>query len=172
MQSECVSCFNIFFVTRRLYSALHRGADSEASPASTANLGIFRKRSDNEDTFAKLCHWCHMARLSWSLQGLFPPSFFESPVYIDLLLPWPWEILFSLISFWWSKVPSTNTVLPSGCFIRGLPHEVLSHQLFWCSFQFSLAWMGRNNNSSRFGKYNRLFFDEKGTLVDASATWQ
>ena len=53
--------------------------------------------------------------------GTFPSKFFESPVYIDLLLPWPWEILFSLISFWWSKVPSTKTVLPSGCFIRGLP---------------------------------------------------
>ena len=28
---------------------------------------------------------------------------------------------------------------------------------------------GRNNNSSRFGKYNRIFFDETGTLVDAGA---
>jgi len=28
----------------------------------------------------------------------------------------------------------------------------------------------RNNNSSRFGKYNRVFFDETGTLVDASVT--
>ncbi|CAE7648021.1 XI-2, partial [Symbiodinium necroappetens] len=28
----------------------------------------------------------------------------------------------------------------------------------------------RNNNSSRFGKYNRIFFDESGTLVNASVT--
>eukprot|EP00931_Biecheleriopsis_adriatica_P032680 TRINITY_DN1903_c0_g1_i3.p1 TRINITY_DN1903_c0_g1~~TRINITY_DN1903_c0_g1_i3.p1 ORF type:complete len:1260 (-),score=358.72 TRINITY_DN1903_c0_g1_i3:147-3926(-) len=28
----------------------------------------------------------------------------------------------------------------------------------------------RNNNSSRFGKYNRIYFDDKGTLVDASVT--
>lgn len=28
----------------------------------------------------------------------------------------------------------------------------------------------RNNNSSRFGKYNRIFFDETGTLVDAGVT--
>ncbi|CAK8993911.1 unnamed protein product [Durusdinium trenchii] len=28
----------------------------------------------------------------------------------------------------------------------------------------------RNNNSSRFGKYNRVFFDEHGILVDASVT--
>lgn len=31
---------------------------------------------------------------------------------------------------------------------------------------------GRNNNSSRFGKYNRVFFDESGTLVDASVSWK
>lgn len=31
---------------------------------------------------------------------------------------------------------------------------------------------GRNNNSSRFGKYNRVFFDETGTLVDASVSWK
>ena len=28
----------------------------------------------------------------------------------------------------------------------------------------------RNNNSSRFGKYNRIFFDESGTLVHAGAS--
>jgi len=28
----------------------------------------------------------------------------------------------------------------------------------------------RNSNSSRFGKYNRVFFDRKGTLVDAGVT--
>lgn len=28
----------------------------------------------------------------------------------------------------------------------------------------------RNSNSSRFGKYNRVFFDEEGTLVDAGIT--
>jgi len=101
--------------------------------------------------------------------GAFPCKFFWRH-------PEPVRALFTLlcccVSFWWSKIPSTKTVLPSGCFVRGLPLEVLSHQLFWCSFQFSVAWMGRNNNSSRFGKYNRVFFDETGTLVDASATWQ
>ena len=56
-------------------------------------------------------------------------------------------------------------------FCKRASHEVLSGQLFWCSFECSVAWLGRNNNSSRFGKYNRVFFDERGTLVDASATW-
>ena len=43
---------------------------------------------------------------------------------------------------------------------------------------FILQWLirsqhfGRNNNSSRFGKYNRVFFDETGTLVDASVSWK
>ena len=34
------------------------------------------------------------------------------------------------------------------------------------------TFFGRNNNSSRFGKYNRVFFDESGTLVDASVSWK
>ena len=53
----------------------------------------------------------------------------------------------------------------SSCLVSGnIVHPAMVNQV--------TTTLGRNNNSSRFGKYNRVFFDETGTLVDASVSWK
>ncbi|CAJ1449598.1 unnamed protein product [Effrenium voratum] len=50
----------------------------------------------------------------------------------------------------------------------GIQHRILQAQPILESFGNAVTM--RNHNSSRFGKYNRIFFDDAGTLVDAGVT--
>ena len=66
-----------------------------------------------------------------------------------------WVFTWLNIKDTWEKIWKNEHPQATGCF------DILPG--------FYLPSRGRNNNSSRFGKYNRIFFDETGTLVDAGA---